>query len=270
LLSKAFTLIELLVVIAIIAILAAILFPVFAQAKLAAKQTSGLSENKQITLANIMYTNDYDDTQVPYLWYQRSDGVYLTWMEWVYPYVKNTSLFLNSAQSTNQSAYGSPCSAGFNPKVVSHYVMPMWIDYQYWSWWGTVMFCGFPIESNAITDAPGQECATLPPWGTCTGFTRVPEPASVALIIPGYFVDYDRPAPAPESNTQFGSACTVGFDPTKGANSTVQVFRNGNNYGMADGHAKWYATTNMNANASRPHPYGGGTYPSSPYMVIEE
>src|SRR5471030_1235714 len=61
----AFTLIELLVVIAIIAILAAILFPVFAQAKLAAKKTVSLSNIKQINLASLMYANDYDDTIVP-------------------------------------------------------------------------------------------------------------------------------------------------------------------------------------------------------------
>ena len=58
---KAFTLIELLVVIAIIAILAAILFPVFAQAKLAAKKTSDLSNVKNITLGLILYAGDVDD-----------------------------------------------------------------------------------------------------------------------------------------------------------------------------------------------------------------
>ncbi len=59
--NQAFTLIELLVVIAIIAILAAILFPVFAQAKLAAKKTASLSNQKQIGLGTVMYAGDYDD-----------------------------------------------------------------------------------------------------------------------------------------------------------------------------------------------------------------
>lgn len=61
---NAFTLIELLVVIAIIAILAAILFPVFAQAKLAAKKTVALSNAKNIATANMIYSGDYDDAIV--------------------------------------------------------------------------------------------------------------------------------------------------------------------------------------------------------------
>jgi prepilin-type N-terminal cleavage/methylation domain-containing protein/prepilin-type processing-associated H-X9-DG protein len=62
-----FTLIELLVVIAIIAILAAILFPVFAQAKAAAKKSANVSNLKQIALGVVLYVGDYDDTMVPYL-----------------------------------------------------------------------------------------------------------------------------------------------------------------------------------------------------------
>jgi prepilin-type N-terminal cleavage/methylation domain-containing protein/prepilin-type processing-associated H-X9-DG protein len=62
--KRGFTLIELLVVIAIIAILAAILFPVFAQAKTSAKAASSLSNDKQINLAALMYAGDYDDMMV--------------------------------------------------------------------------------------------------------------------------------------------------------------------------------------------------------------
>ena len=68
-----FTLIELLVVIAIIAILAAILFPVFAQAKVAAKKTTELSNAKQDQLGNLMYSGDSDDISVPL---QNSPGGY--------------------------------------------------------------------------------------------------------------------------------------------------------------------------------------------------
>lgn len=61
LVKRAFTLIELLVVIAIVAVLAAILFPVFAQAKTAAKKTAAISNQKQISLGLLLYVNDADD-----------------------------------------------------------------------------------------------------------------------------------------------------------------------------------------------------------------
>ena len=93
--SKAFTLIELLVVIAIIAILAAILFPVFAQAKKAAKQTVSLSNMKQIGTALQIYLGDNDDVQVPE---KSSDATTplrteRNWKMLTAPYMKSRDMF---------------------------------------------------------------------------------------------------------------------------------------------------------------------------------
>jgi prepilin-type N-terminal cleavage/methylation domain-containing protein/prepilin-type processing-associated H-X9-DG protein len=88
--KSGFTLIELLVVIAIIAILAAILFPVFAQAREKARQTSCASNLKQLSLAAIMYVQDYDETFPTGL---QQDWWDCTWYRLVTPYVKNVQVF---------------------------------------------------------------------------------------------------------------------------------------------------------------------------------
>lgn len=105
--KKAFTLIELLVVIAIIAILAAILFPVFAQAKRAAKSTQCLSNLKQIGVALFLYSGDYDDTP-PLAAYPTDNPPMLTsdnitWYFLVDPYVK-ASFPQKSAQESQSPA----------------------------------------------------------------------------------------------------------------------------------------------------------------------
>jgi prepilin-type N-terminal cleavage/methylation domain-containing protein/prepilin-type processing-associated H-X9-DG protein len=88
--SKGFTLIELLVVIAIIAILAAILFPVFARAREKARQTACLSNVKQIMLGVLMYTSDWDE-RFPGAWAQNTSSN--LWSAAIEPYVKNAQLF---------------------------------------------------------------------------------------------------------------------------------------------------------------------------------
>jgi prepilin-type N-terminal cleavage/methylation domain-containing protein len=99
--KRAFTLIELLVVIAIIAILAAILFPVFAQAKAAAKGTASLSNSKQLGLGAIMYAGDADDTfPLATVWNSGNDPLTFAggdgcspWSWLVQPYIKNGGIY---------------------------------------------------------------------------------------------------------------------------------------------------------------------------------
>src|SRR5436189_2094166 len=87
--QRGFTLIELLVVIAIIAILATILFPVFAQAREKARATSCISNLKQLMLGHLMYSQDYDEIFTGTFRQQVTDGRRIHWGQMLFPYVKN-------------------------------------------------------------------------------------------------------------------------------------------------------------------------------------
>lgn len=111
---RAFTLIELLVVIAVIAILAAILFPVFAQAREKARQTACLSNMRQMTLGVMMYAQDYDET-LPLAATATPTG-FLNWHDLVDPYVRNKQIWIcPSAQAPIKDIFGKPvCHYGWN------------------------------------------------------------------------------------------------------------------------------------------------------------
>jgi prepilin-type N-terminal cleavage/methylation domain-containing protein/prepilin-type processing-associated H-X9-DG protein len=111
-----FTLIEILVVIAIIAILAAILFPVFGQAREKARSISCLSNLKQLGTAALMYTQDYDEMYLPHCLRNLSDfsqtpSAY--WFEIVKPYVKNEQVLICPSHRGATGGHGYVGSYGY-------------------------------------------------------------------------------------------------------------------------------------------------------------
>jgi len=117
---RGFTLIELLVVIAIIAILAAILFPVFARAREKARQTSCTSNLKQLALAMLMYAQDYDERFAGECSCGCPHTDYTCWRDRMYPYVKNLQVF--QCPSHNADPGNNPGQIGGNYGIACYSV----------------------------------------------------------------------------------------------------------------------------------------------------
>lgn len=150
---KAFTLIELLVVIAIIAILAAILFPVFAQAKESAKKTVCLSQAKQTALSAMMYANDNDNIYVPASygtysadWYApwfgpAGSGALIYWNQIIQPYIKSYDLLVCPSKDFESFGYAGgykgqvadPGNTTSNPKGMLR-VSWAWNNMESWTY----------------------------------------------------------------------------------------------------------------------------------------
>ena len=240
---SAFTLIELLVVIAIIAILAAILFPVFATAREKARQTSCLSNEKQLGLGFIQYSQDYDENMpdgtetvagAPSLLYWG-----FGWAGQIYPYEKSTGVF-TCPDDTHQANGCTP--AGVSCTEVSY----AYNDY---------------AAANAVTkyQSPSLMVLLCENWGPTSGTkigTVVTDPnevGSVGLSV-GTLVDYwvydsvsgaSPPGCCQASHLQIGPINTSIATSTNAGyigdlnNVPRHTNQSGANYLLADGHVKF-------------------------------
>jgi len=199
--KKGFTLIELLVVIAIIAILAAILFPVFGRARENARRSSCQSNLKQIGLGVKQYVQDYDE-KFPQSFLgvgaDGSTGTFATltegWAESVQPYLKSTQIF-QCPSETNPPATTLDGSSGYS-------------DYFYNAHLSGTAEASMNYISNTIMSGDGV--------GTSTAVTNVPAAAAYNQGTSGY---------------------TATTEPL--INATLARHLEGNNYSYADGHVKW-------------------------------
>ncbi len=220
---KGFTLIELLVVIAIIAILAAILFPVFAKAREKARQTTCLNNMKQMCNAAMMYVQDYDETFMNSL-----PGSEPIWPHQLYPYIKSWGVF----KCPSVSIWSAPQDWGVSnfPMGLPNYCF----TYPLWD-------CRDNRGNLPGTKAPDPATNRVPP----TTLAEIPAPSEKHMCF--------------DSNTLIGgisvfattaTVCRQTFcdDNVVASGGTITKYAphsNGANIGFCDGHAKWQSTTQI-------------------------
>jgi prepilin-type N-terminal cleavage/methylation domain-containing protein/prepilin-type processing-associated H-X9-DG protein len=220
---KGFTLIELLVVIAIIAILAAILFPVFAQAREKARQAACLSNLKQIGLALGMYLQDNDE-QFPMGNYSTPGGL-ITWRQLLEPYIKAgvAGIETNATAQEKKSIWVCPNSGGSYPSVAgTKFAKAATAAAQL----GTQPMRSYGANGYLVFDdyywAGGTQPAKL---------AAIPHPANIIFVaelgaVPG------------RDNVWGRDEVDKGWNV---AEVTARVRHSGGaNYVLADGHAKWF------------------------------
>jgi prepilin-type N-terminal cleavage/methylation domain-containing protein/prepilin-type processing-associated H-X9-DG protein len=204
--SRGFTLIELLVVIAIIAILAAILFPVFARAREKARQTSCLSNTKQIMLGFLMYIQDYDERLMNHTpGGIAPSGYRYSWVVALGPYVKNDQIFV-CPSSSNQNVPGTWDQTGGYKLNNTGYTIPD--SPASGMFHCTPTLAQFPQPAETIVFGDGE------PRGSCQ-------------VLGNDYKDFNAEPPFFCSGVAWQSS----FDGRHNG---------GANFGLMDGHSKWY------------------------------
>ncbi len=227
---RGFTLIELLVVIAIIAILAAILFPVFARAREKARQTSCLSAHKQVGLGLMMYAQDYDET-LPFIENCGApSAVYATAQPQgkIDPYCKNAQIWQCPSASTGTTVtYDASTNTANNG-----------------SWYFPPSFDGILISIGCNqTVLGGLNCNGAP--GGIRKLASLKTPADLIA-----FSDSAAFSSCGCAGGIYPERC-CGFDGLVGTDADAR-HNGGNNYTFFDGHAKWLSAGAMLSAAGTP------------------
>ena len=276
--KRGFTLIELLVVIAIIAILAAILFPVFQKVRENARRTSCLSNEKQIGLAIIQYNNDNDENMPPGRYpYGNARG----WACQVYPYVKSVAAFQCPDDSTvpkYATSYGLNADFGGNVGYSTPATLP-----QFNSPAKTVMLFETANSGlNAVAgDNNGYDITNIGPgYINSTGQNSDFAYGGFSPSGNGYGKAYDPdgggsadPATATAAKLKYATGYMRGSLPievpggTSGGNFTGPLGRHtdGSNFLLADGHAKFLRPSAVSAGGANPG--GPGYFCGGPYSA---
>jgi prepilin-type N-terminal cleavage/methylation domain-containing protein/prepilin-type processing-associated H-X9-DG protein len=247
-----FTLIELLVVIAIIAILAAILFPVFAQAREKARSTSCLSNVKQIMTGVKMYNQDYDEQSFNYAFNELQPGqIWFSWMEMCAPYVKNTQIFICPSANRDPAWYNASYTQASGFRLVSTYNYASYNPYNFYNIGGvpgvTTAYAGVAVPCNGFSYCASR-CSGAN--ARCASVEFAANPAESSFLQEGYVIS--RLA----SNGQhqplapiFGDVWLFGGAPSA-VDTKVNRHSMGQNLAYCDGHAKWIQATNYFNNYS--------------------
>ncbi len=228
--QAAFTLIELLVVIAIIAILAAILFPVFAQAREKARQTSCLSNEKQIGLALLMYQQDNDGALMKNT-YDKGTPRAGFWSIVLKPYLKNVQV-LRCASDANPTSVSVYDSNGSTPVTVTLSYIP---NYNAISEWNYIPPSETQIDRPSSMIVLAERRSTLRNGSLIAGYKGVT--TFIPQACPGWTLGKDyRLATLADAQT----ALTGTSDKPEVVRIKWDRHNAGANYIFMDGHAKWF------------------------------
>ena len=240
--NRAFTLIELLVVIAIIAILASILFPVFAQARDKARQASCLSNMKQLGLAYNMYSQDYDGALMQTT--AEHPNLKIHWSYVAQPYVKNIGIFVCPSDPAPVTPK-TPCVAGMNVGIDCDAQVPKFSYVNNYNVipahdWIPVAESAFETPANLIVlgerraKLNNPKAKAIGQWKGTSGFIGT----SGVSTGSGQVCPNDTYRFATLSDAQAGLLGTS--DKPEIVRVNWERHNGGSNYTFADGHAKWF------------------------------